>query len=317
MDNVSCAACHSSWTNNCIGCHLRGEYDTGNNFSNITGERIVYKQANADFTYQTPVPFQLGINADGKIAPISPNTEAFYGWIDRNGDTSQVTPFTDRNGGGNNTLESNYPSLSHNLIMPHTIRGKVELAKEGPRYCVACHLTQQSITDWGSEYDQFRTALASGDFGALDYPLLATHIGQNPGNQIDSPIWVHMVAGLGSGLFLFDEKGCAVNPLDTNVYRVGCDGEAPADHFDPARVALNLDRIVEPDGRSNGSNSHTFFSLSAGPELRDGATNPNLTGPLGATLIQRLSHPTLGIVLDSWLDANAVPHGDASDYLDD
>jgi hypothetical protein len=76
MDRMSCAGCHSSWANNCIGCHLRGDYNTGNNFSNITGERIVYRQTNADFTYQTPVPFQLGVNADGKIAPISPNTEA-------------------------------------------------------------------------------------------------------------------------------------------------------------------------------------------------------------------------------------------------
>jgi hypothetical protein len=317
MDRMSCAACHSSWANNCIGCHLRGDYNTGNNFSNITGERIVYRQTNADFTYQTPVPFQLGVNADGKIAPISPNTEAFYGWRDRNGEFSAVTPFTDRNGGGNNSLDSSHPSLSHNLIMPHSIRGKVQMTNEGPRYCVACHLTNQSIATWGTEYDQFRTAINTGNFGALDFPLLATHIGQNPGNQIDSPIWVHMVAGLGTGLFLFDESGCAVNPLDTNVNRVGCNGEAPADHFDPARVKLNLDRIVDPDGHSNGSNSHTFFSLLAGPELRDGASNPNLTGPLGATLIQKLTDPTLGVVLDSWLDADAAPHGDAAGYLDD
>jgi len=201
--------------------------------------------------------------------------------------------------------------------MPHSIRGKVQMAKEGPRYCVACHLTQQSVTTWGAEYDQFRTAMNTGTYGALDFPLLATHIGQNPGNQIDSPIWVHMVAGLGSGLFLFDESGCAVNPLDTNVNRVGCNGAAPADNFDPARVVLNLNRIVDPNGHSNGSNSHTFFSLLAGPELRDGASNPNLTGPLGATLIQKLTDPTLGVVLDSWLDANSAPHGDAAGYLDD
>ena len=42
-DNLSCASCHSSWTNTCIGCHLGGEYDNGNNFSNITGERIVFR----------------------------------------------------------------------------------------------------------------------------------------------------------------------------------------------------------------------------------------------------------------------------------
>ena len=35
MDSMSCASCHASWTNNCIGCHLEGEYNGGtNNFSN-------------------------------------------------------------------------------------------------------------------------------------------------------------------------------------------------------------------------------------------------------------------------------------------
>ena len=40
--NMDCASCHSSWQNSCTGCHLEGEYNTGNNFSNITGDRIVF-----------------------------------------------------------------------------------------------------------------------------------------------------------------------------------------------------------------------------------------------------------------------------------
>jgi len=39
-DSMDCIACHGSWTNTCIGCHIGGEYNTGNNFSNITGELI-------------------------------------------------------------------------------------------------------------------------------------------------------------------------------------------------------------------------------------------------------------------------------------
>jgi hypothetical protein len=30
MDDMSCASCHSSWQNSCIGCHLIGEYNEGN-----------------------------------------------------------------------------------------------------------------------------------------------------------------------------------------------------------------------------------------------------------------------------------------------
>ena len=71
-DSMSCVSCHASWTNNCIGCHLEGEYDNGNNFSNITGERTVYDEANADFVYQSPVFFQLGVDTHGKICADQP-----------------------------------------------------------------------------------------------------------------------------------------------------------------------------------------------------------------------------------------------------
>ena len=314
-DTMDCASCHASWTNTCIGCHLGGEYDTGNNFSNITGERIVFDQANADFVYQSPVPFQLGVGHDGKVSAISPNTETFWQWEDRNNVDSKVFAFTDRNGGGNNPGVSSHPSLAHNVLMPHSIRGKVKQKNEGPRYCVSCHLTTNSLGTWGTEYAAMRANIAARNYGALNYNLLRTHIGSNPGNQLDSPFWVHMVAGLGSGLFLFDQEGCPENPLDTNPNRVGCDGVAPATSFDPLTAAFDLDRMVEASGVSNGSNNHPFLTIAAGSLLRDGSTDPMLSGPLGATLIRRLTDPATGIVLDSWLDANATPRGNAGGFL--
>ena len=308
-DNMSCTACHSAWTNTCMGCHLGGEYNTGNNFSNITGERIVYKQANADFTYQSPIFFQLGVGPDNKIDQFSANTKVFYKYRDLNREFSRVFAFTDRNGGGNNTTETPFPSLSHNAIMAHSIRGKVDSANEGPRYCNACHLTTDGVARYRTQYDAFRTAMASNDFASLDFPLLRSHIGQNTGNQLDSPLFVHMVAGLGSGLFLFDENGCPVNPLDSNADRVGCDGVAPATRFSVANVALNLDKIVEPSGRPTGSSNHLMLRPGQGPNLRDGANNPDYAGPLGATLLRRLTDPDTGIVLDSWIDADGQGHG--------
>jgi hypothetical protein len=66
-----------------MGCHLEGEYNTGNNFSNITGERIVFKQRDADFVYQSPVFFQLGVGARNKITQFSANTKVFFRWDTR------------------------------------------------------------------------------------------------------------------------------------------------------------------------------------------------------------------------------------------
>jgi len=316
-DRMDCASCHASWTNTCMGCHLSGEYDTGNNFSNITGQRVVYKQRTADFTYQSPLFFQLGVGPSGKITQLSANTKVFFRWQDKNGTLSRVFSFTDRNGQGNNPAVP-YPSLSHNAIMAHSIRGKVSAAREGPRYCSSCHLTANAIANYGAQYATFRTAMATGNFGALDFNLLRAQFGQNTGNKNDSPFFAHMAAGLGTGLFLFDDAGRPINPLDTNPNRIGTDGVAPATYFDLNLVALDLDRIVDENGIAQGSNNHAWLDAAArtmGQALRDGCADPELAGPLGMTLVRKLSDPTTGIVLDSWIDANGAPQGNTAGFL--
>ena len=314
-DSMSCASCHSSWTNTCMGCHLEGEYSTNpNNFSNITGERIVFREKNADFVYQSPVPFQLGVGPDDEIDPITPNTKAFFSYEDRNNDDSAVFAFSDRNGKGNDPSTTPFPSLSHNVMMPHSIRGRVSSSNEGPRYCVACHLTDDGLANFGTEYDTMRGAIDTGNYAALDFELLADHIGANPGNQLNSPLWVHQVAGLGSGLFLFDADGGPVNPLDENDDRAGSDGVAPADDFDLGAVRYDLDRIVDSSGVATGSNNHPMLS-GAQSEQRDGSGDEDFAGPLGLDLIQRLTDPVSGIVLDAWVDADGVAQGQAGTLL--
>jgi hypothetical protein len=191
----------------------------------------------------------------------------------------------------------------------------VDSSNEGPRYCVACHLTTQSVATWGTEYNAFRTAMQTGDFGSFDFSILTDHIGKNPGNQIDSPFFVHQVAGLGSGLFLFDDQGAPVNPLDNNANRAGAGGVAPSANFDPARVALNLDRVVSENGRSNASSNHALFDPTPTPNLRDGAIDPAMAGPMGSTLLRMLADPANGRVLDSWIDADGVVRGDATNVI--
>lgn len=317
-DTMDCIACHGSWTNTCMGCHLGGEYNTGNNFSNITGERIVFKQANADFTYQSPIYFQLGVGPRGKITQFSANTKVFFHWEDRNNVLSQVFNFSDRTGQGANPANG-IGAMSHNAFMAHSVRGKVDAQKEGPRYCVACHLSDDALTNYGAEYATFRTAMANDDFASLDFPFLRQHFGRNTGNQMNSPVWAHMAAGLGTGLFLFDEFGAPINPLDNFAGRVGAGGVAPSASFDVNRVRLSLDRIVNSVGQAKGSNTHAWLTTALtallGPNLRDGATDPTLAGPLGATLVRKLTDPATGIVLDSWLDANGASQGDASTHV--
>lgn len=316
-DSMDCASCHSAWTNTCMGCHLIGEYDGGNNnFSNITGDTSVFEEEDALFVYQSPVFFQLGINSKSKITQTAANTKMFFSYIDKDNQLSEVFSFSDRNGQGRNPALSDFPAMSHNAMLAHSIRGRVTAENEGPRYCVACHLTDNAIANHGTEYAAFRTAMQTGDFDSLDFNILRDHIGSNPGNQLDSPFFVHQVAGLGSGLFLFDDQGAPVNPLDNEANRAGAGGTAPSANFDTNRVALNLDRVVSENGRSNASSNHALFDPNAAPGLRDGAVDPAMAGPMGQTLLEMLTDPVNGRVLDSWIDADGVLRGNAQTHID-
>lgn len=320
-DRLDCVACHASWTNNCIGCHLANEYNddpTQYFFSNLTGERIVQAQAAADFTYITPVPFYLGVNARGRVTQLAAGMQMFYRYIDRNGNESQVFAFSDRNGEGNNPNQLGrdaHPGLAMDAMTPHSIRGRINNANEGPRYCVACHLNQQQIATFGAGYAAFRANMANRNYAGLDFNLLRQHIGQNTGNQLNSPYWVHMVAGLGSGLFLFDDTGCPENPLDDFAGRHYCPDGAPAANFNANDVVYNLDGLVEPTGVSNVSTAHPALDPSRVGALRTGSLNAGMTGPLGVDLLQLLADPDLGLVLDSWIDANGQPQGNAAVFV--
>jgi hypothetical protein len=138
------------------------------------------------------------------------------------------------------------------------------------------------------------------------------HIGLNTGNQIDSPFFVHMVAGLGTALFLFDANGCPVNPFDNNANRQNCNNQAPQDIFDVNNVAYDLDRIVEFNGQTNSGSIHP--RMDTGLPYRDG-TNRMMAGPLNSQLLQRLTDPVNGLVLDSWLDADGNEQGNAADFI--
>jgi hypothetical protein len=301
-----------------MGCHLKGEYVGGNQYSNITGEQIVFRQDEAQFIYQSPVFFQLGVNSRNRITQTSPNTKMFFQWEDRANQESRIYTFSDRNGAGSAV---SFASLGHNAMMAHSIRGKVTETNEGPRYCVACHLTTDGLEQHGDEYRPYRQAVALDLFDYVDFDLLAEHLGRNPGNQMNSPYFVHMVAGLGTGLFLFDEDGAPINPLDEDDNRYGVfdflgERTSPAQLFDPAtmvsRVRYNLDRIVREDGTPTGSSNHALIQPLASQSLRSDTPNPAMAGPLGAELIRRLTDPDTGIVLTGWLDANGVLQGGAA-----
>lgn len=282
--------------------------------------------------------------------------------------------FTDQRGNGANMARGNlFPGGTHASATPHSVRGRATASSEGPRYCSHCHLNEamRSGANW-SEYIDFydrmsqltslmpqaRAARFNGDQTAVAtlvaqagafydeaYALVrenngagdgvAVHFGLNAGNQNESPFWVHGTAGLGTTLFLFDEKGCPINATDGNPNRQGCDGISPADNLNNmyagsfANVvdldenyvyAYDLDRLVNDLGAENVGGGDHPVEASAETQvsaLRDGAYTPVAEGPLGATLVRRLASPTDGIVLDAWLDADRGAQGNATGLITD
>lgn len=317
-DVLTCDACHSTWSTQCVGCHLTASYQENPAsfyFSSISGLQAVVDTTSAP-TYQTPVLHYLGVGPDGRITNAQLGSNVFFRYQDAAGDLSATFAFADRLGNGNTPDldgRSPYPALAHNQAKAHTTRGAATDDAEGVKPCQVCHNTVDGLSadpdgdgvTQLQEHATVRQALDSGDFASLPFDRLAS-IASDTQNDGMHPLRVAMNAGLGSGLFLFDAQGCPVNPLDDEV-RPGCT-ISPAASF-PAPVAYDLDRFVEWSGVSNASSS--IFSLQTAVE-RDGALFPEQTGPLGATTLQRLADPTHGIVLDGWIDAQGVPQGTAA-----
>jgi hypothetical protein len=337
---LDCNACHASWTNSCIGCHLKLFYnaDPANFFfSNTTGERSVMN-FDALFTYQSPVLSYLTVGTQGKITQGAPGMKMFFQYQDIQENFSDVFAFTDRSGFGNVPNENGrnaFPALAHNKIAPHSTRGRVTGQYEGVRSCQTCHLTQGGLDDDfnndgftnAQDYAEFiNRYIQNNDFADMNNPVdpnnadtdtlfqvLQQVIGLNTGNQLNHPIYVAMNAGLGTGLFLFDANGCPVNPLDENANRFFCEGNAPFANFDANNVAFDLDRTVELTGVENISMSQPIqFGLSP---FRQGSLDASKSGPLGGTILENLTDPNVGIVLDSWTDPDGNAQGDAALYI--
>ena len=66
-----------------------------------------------------------------------------------------------------------------------------------------------------------------------------------------------------------------------------------------------------------GSNNHVLLE-NTGTSLRAGTADPEFAGPLTGALIQRLtnSNPTIGIVLNTWVDADGQPNAVLTAILD-
>jgi hypothetical protein len=158
---------------------------------------------------------------------------------------------------------------------------------------VGCHITANAITNFGADYAVYFDDIENRNYANLDFALLQTHLGLNTNNHLDSPYYVHMTVGLGTGLMATDPVGCPVNPLDANANRFFCNGVAPADVFADAvnTIKFDMDKAVEFAGGTNASLTKPFIeNAGQGVGLRS-LGNGGFSGPMAPTILEKLAHP--------------------------
>jgi hypothetical protein len=268
---LECYTCHAAWQNNCVGCHLDAFYDNNPNnyfYSQVTGERI-YFNFNANFVYQNPVNFLLGINDRGRISPYQ-GLHRFFSYQDLNNNTSNRVSHGDRNGLGNdpqlrNPNRNALPALQNQPFVPHSIRGRYSETEVGGRGCLDCHIgnANQLVLWEGSDPNN---AYAPFQFNVT--ALYANYVNAVTFN-------VNQAYGLGTNLWLFDANGDAV--VDTN--------NAPA---------YDLDRLVEAQtGVTNSSSNHPLMDpLNMNPDYMQfqDTNGARVARPLTGTVLLRLDY---------------------------
>jgi hypothetical protein len=78
---LECYACHSTWANMCVGCHLATRDFDGNtirrDFMRSTGEYTLGEVFQADFTYIGNEDMQYMVNSEGKISQAYTNGDVY------------------------------------------------------------------------------------------------------------------------------------------------------------------------------------------------------------------------------------------------
>jgi hypothetical protein len=206
---LECAACHTSWTPNCFGCHFqRDERLQGLNL--VTRQYETGKASTNNKVFESFKHFFMGPNAAGKMSPYIVGCQTI----------SDVTAPD-----GSKILDFVMPETVNGLsglaldpVNPHTIRGKGEV-----RACVECHRSPPSLGLGSGSYSLARDLAfsASADgvkvydrrANPVDPPLLTTIAMAAPTAIASVPDIIqgttdYLVVAAGvAGVSIFDMRG--------------------------------------------------------------------------------------------------------------
>ena len=166
LDRMECYTCHSTWTPQCYGCHVKIDYsrkdecpscnEDQENFDWVAAGRRHQDPAHAadggETGYPTIIPGKvtegrsylrwedpmLGVNGEGRVTPIAPGCQPSVTVIGPDGDTiltNQIfkTPEGTEGGGPDGQL-----AIDMSPVQPHT-------TTKNARTCESCHASDKAL----------------------------------------------------------------------------------------------------------------------------------------------------------------------------
>jgi len=256
---LECYACHAAWQNNCWGCHF--ERDLGGTALDMLAGEETYGSPKTDKKYFLNFKnFQMGYNAEGKVAPYVVGCQVLTTVIDENGQKLLDQEMPETAGG--------FSGLGMNPVNPHTTRPT-------PRWCVECHRSAPSLGTGSETFTLLRTHLYASETGSS--PGIAILDRKDSEDvqrvgflELDDPrglaVQMNEITGSGEFLYIADaQRGLvAVDARDPSAPRIADTHAA----VDPRHVDLTSTHLY----LANGSAGLEIYDISDPFDLRQVGT---------------------------------------------
>ena len=166
MDRLECYTCHSSWTPQCYGCHVKIDYsqkdkcpecnESKNGFDWVAAGRLhqlpEHRADRGESDYDTIIPGKiseqrsylrweepmLGINGEGRVTPLAPGCQPSVTIIGEDGEPVLLNHIFKTDAGLERGGDDGQLAIDMSPVQPHT-------TTKNARTCESCHASDKAL----------------------------------------------------------------------------------------------------------------------------------------------------------------------------
>jgi hypothetical protein len=300
---LECYTCHATWVNACFGCHLTLRDNDGNqiirDFARWSGEYGYGVIAQADFTYIDPLAIQMGINSEGKISQMLPETKMMVRHVD----------YQNNDYFGTRVIVNNDANLVYNVY------------RDRAGYGLRQYATEVTGFPPGSDGQQYEQYAQMDDNAGQGYNQMMPHSIQRSWGAIMDCTSCHMDVNQANADAILAKYGANPNGFaNVSAYLTALDGLNIVRNNTNDAVTVNaaagfrLDANIDPNGYSvdqqtdwcvrvadgfplcynNHPMKQTGYGLGFNPQYaRTWPTLAPMSGPINVYLLNKLQNEIL------------------------